>query len=100
MRRCIIQVVIQFFDILTVIALRTGQSKHSFLQNRILPIPHSQGKTDSTFLIGDSCDPVLPPSVHPASSVIVGKIIPGTTIGTVILPNGSPLPFTEVRPPF
>ena len=32
--------------------------------------------------------------------MVVRKIFPSRTIGTIIFPNGAPLTFAEIRPPF
>src|SRR5690606_135226 len=100
MSRSIIEVVIQLFNILPMVSLGSRQSKQPFLENGIIPIPHSECKAYSTFFIRYSGNPVFSPSVNSTSGVIMRKIIPRTTVRAIIFPNRTPLSLTEIGTPF
>src|SRR5690606_16577970 len=96
----IIQIVIQFLDIFSMVPLRAGQSKQPFFQNWITTIPQGQGKTYPAFVVGNTRYAILAPAINPASGMVMRKIVPSTPVFTIILPHCAPLPFTEVGAPF
>src|SRR5579859_32207 len=49
--------------------------------------------------VANSSQTIFAPSVGSGPRVVVGKVLPRSAIGAVILAHGSPLPFTQVRSP-
>ena len=94
-----IQVVIVLFDIFAVIAFVAGQSKQTFLQNRVFPVPHPQRKAEPLLIITVSTDPVFAPSVSVFARRFVIEELPSLAVFAVVLTNGAPLPLAEVRAP-
>jgi hypothetical protein len=48
-----VEIVVLFFDVLTMIALGAGEPKEALFENGILPVPQSQSKTQSPLAIAD-----------------------------------------------
>jgi len=86
-------------DVFTVIALSIGQAKWTFLQDGVLTIPESQGKTESTLVITDPQQTILSPAIDTSMSMIVGEGSPGIAISRVILADSAPLPFWQITTP-
>ncbi len=99
MRRRRVEVVIEFFHILAVVAFRPGEAKKPLLQNRIFSVPKRQRETETALPIGDTKQPVFAPAIRAASCMIVREIIPAISVRRVILANGRPLPFRQIWPP-
>ena len=100
MRRRRIQVVIELLDVLAMIALAVREAEQPLLEDRVALVPQRQRQTESLLLVGESGDAVLPPPVGAAARVVVRKVVPGIAVRAVVLPDGAPLPFAQVRPPF
>src|SRR5262249_41998604 len=98
-RRRGVEVVVQFLDILAVVGLAVGQAEEALLEDRVAAIPECDRQTKPLLLIADAGDAVLAPAVHPAAGVVVGKVVPGGAVRTVILAYRSPLAFAQVRSP-
>src|SRR5262249_8880512 len=63
------------------------------------PVPQGQRKAEPLFLIAEPGQPILPPVIGARAGLVVAEVVPGVSIGAVVLANGSPLPFAEVRSP-
>src|SRR5205807_56365 len=98
-RRRIVDVPIQLFSVLAVVALRPGHAEKALLQNRITPIPKREGKAEPLLEIGDSADPILAPAICARPRVLMWEIIPPVTIGAVIFAHGAPCSLAEIRSP-
>lgn len=85
-----VQVKIDLLDILAVVAFGAGQPKEAFLENWIVPIPEGQRKTEILVAVRDPCEAILIPAVDTAARVIMGEVIPGRAVFTVILAHSSP----------
>ena len=85
--------------VLAVVRLSARQPEDALLQYRIPTIPERQAKAQALFDIAESCEAVFAPAVCPRAGVIVGKVVPSLAVGTVVLTDGAPLAFAEVRPP-
>lgn len=117
MSRSGVQVIVQLFDIFTVISLMTCNAEKAFLENGVLTIPKGEPKAKALMVIRDSSDPVFTPSVGARTRLLMRKVAPGITISGIIFANGSlsmwisqmvrigrprrthPLSVTEVRAP-
>src|SRR5579884_1215384 len=73
----IIQIVIIFFDILSVIALWTTQTKEPLLENGVSAIPQAESETEAALPITDAQQTILAPTIDAGASMIVRKRIPG-----------------------
>ena len=100
MRRRRIKVVIEFLDVLAVIALAVGEAEEAFLQDRVALVPQRERQTQFLLMVGESRDTVLAPAIRAATGVVVWKIVPGVAMRAVILANRAPLPFAQIRSPF
>jgi hypothetical protein len=49
--------------------------------------------------VADAGDAVFAPAIRPTASVVVREVIPGVSVGTVVLADRAPLAFTEVWAP-
>ena len=99
MRRRGIEVVVELLHVLAVIALAVGQAEQALLENRILPVPKRQGETKPLLIVADAGDAVFAPAIGAAAGVVVREILPSVAIRTVILADGSPLAFGQIRSP-
>ena len=96
---CVVLEEKDFLHILAVVSLRTRQTKEAFLEDGIALIPEGESKTEPLFEIRNATDSIFAPAVRASASVFVRKIIPGVASRTVILPDGAPLPFAQIRTP-
>jgi hypothetical protein len=99
MRRRAVEVEVVFFDVLAVIAFAIGQPEETLLEDRVFPVPEGERKTESLFLVRDAPETILAPAIGPRASMIVGEEIPGVTPRAIVLADGSPLTFAQVRAP-
>src|SRR6266481_5808433 len=100
MRRRRIQVVVEFLDVLAVIAFAVGQAEKPLLEDGITFVPQGEREAQRLFGVGESGDAVLTPSIGAAACVIVRKIVPGIAMRTVVFAYGAPLALAQVGPPF
>src|SRR5262245_36696679 len=99
MRRCGIEVVVILLDVFSVVAFGIAQTVQSLLQDWISPIPERECQAQSLFLVAESGQTVLAPSICSAPRLIVVQIAPGAPITGVVLADGAPLAFTDVGSP-
>ena len=71
-----IEIVIELFAILAMIALAIGQAKQALLENRIAFVPEGKRKAKSLVMISESGDAILAPSIRTTAGMIVGEISP------------------------
>src|SRR5207247_5959967 len=90
---------VRLLDVLAMVSFRAGKTKESLLEDGITAIPECQRKTETTFSVGDTEQPVLTPAIGPASGVIVREIVPARSSRGIVLSHRSPLPLREVRSP-
>src|SRR6266436_3177317 len=84
-----------------MISLAAGQSKISFLQDRIAAVPHSDGKTDHSVSVRNTGDAIFIPTVRLRPCQVVRKVIPGSPISAIVLTDRSPGALAKVwAPPF
>jgi hypothetical protein len=98
-RRRRVQVVVEFLDVLAVIALGVGQPEQPLLQDRISAVPEGDGEAEVLLIVAEPAETVLSPSVGVRTRRLVWQIAPGIAVGAVIFAHRPPLPFAEVRPP-
>src|ERR1700759_5626615 len=94
-----IDIEIIFLYVLAVVALAVGKTEHSFLKDRILPVPKSDGKAQTLLVIADAGDAVLARTIGARSGLVVREVIPRIAILTIVFSDGSPLTLAEIRPP-
>ena len=100
MRRRAIQVEVVFLYIFAVVAFAVGQAKETFLQDRVLPIPQRQSEAETLLVVGNASQTVFSPAIRAGARLIMCEVIPGVTTFAIVLTYRSPLPFTEIGPPF
>ena len=71
MRECGIKVVVDFLDILAVVAVVTGQAVEPLLQNWVVGIPQSQGEAKGLLLVTKTGQSVFASAVRLGSGMVV-----------------------------
>ncbi len=94
MGRGVVQVIVDFLDIFTMVAFGVGQSEQTLFQNGVTAIPQSDGKADMLVAIADAGQAVLVPSINTTAGVIMGKVVPGFHVVAIILSDRAPGAFT------
>ena len=64
-----------------------------------MAIPQRKGEAEVLIAITDTCQPIFVPAVDTAAGMVVGKVMPGITIGAVIFTHGAPSALAEIGPP-
>src|SRR5262249_10652619 len=93
------QVVVKLLTVFTVIAFAIGKAKKAFLQNRVPSVPESQGQTEALMIVAEAGDAIFTPTIGTTARLVMAEIIPGGSIGTIILANSSPFAFAQVGSP-
>ena len=86
--------------VLAVVALRSGQAEHPFLEDRVAAVPQRNREAQLMADVGDPGHPVLVPAVGPRPGVVVREGGPRVPVCAVVLANGAPSALGEVGPPF
>ena len=94
-----IKIEIVFLHIFAVVPLAIAQPKQTFFKNRIVSVPQCQREAQTLAVIGNAGEAIFAPAVSPRAGLIVGEVIPGVSAFTVVLTDGSPLTFAQVRSP-
>ena len=94
-----VKMIVKFFYILSMVALMAGQPKKSFFDHGVFSIPKSPGYTKFLFIIRNSSNSLFSPAIGLAFGLIMSDIVPGGSIGTIILSYCTPLTIGEVRTP-
>jgi hypothetical protein len=84
-----IQIIVQFLDILAVIALMTCYAEQPLFQNRILAVPKGEGKADALVIIRDARNTILAPPICAGTRLLVREMAPSVAICRVIFADGS-----------
>ena len=95
----VVEVKIAFFNVFAVVAFVAGEADKSFFENRVLVVPKREGEAKSLVIVRDTKDSILAPTIGAGPRVIVGEIGPSLALVVVVLPNGAPLPLTQVGTP-
>ena len=98
--RRIVQVEVILLDIFAVVALAIGEAEQALFQNGIFAVPERKGKTEQLLVVAESGQTVLAPVISSRTSMIVGEVIPGISVRTIVFANGTPLPLAQIRSPF
>ena len=94
-----IEVVVDFLDVLAVVALRVGQPEEALLEDGILAVPQGQGEAQELVVVAESGNAVLAPAIGAASRMVVGEVIPGRAVRAVILAHRAPLALADIGTP-
>ena len=73
MRGRVGEVEVVVLDVFAVVAFLVGQSEGSLLEDRVLTVPESNGKTQAALVIADAEQSILTPAVNTRTGMIVGK---------------------------
>src|SRR5205085_7069803 len=68
-------------------------------ENRVLAVPERQTETEALLVVGDPGEAVFPPAIGARPRMVVREEVPGVAVLAVVLADGPPLSFTQVRPP-
>src|SRR5580704_880986 len=99
MARHSIEIVIEFLDVLAVVALLIGETEQALLQDWVLAVPKGKRKTKQLAVIAEAGDAILAPAIGTAARMVVGEMVPRGPTGAVILPHRAPLAFADIGPP-
>src|ERR1051326_3788688 len=94
-----IQIEKVFLDVFAMIAFTSRQSKCALLENRIVAIPKRQRKANHLMAIANSGEPVFVPAKSARACMVVGKIIPGIAVGTIVFAHRAPGTLAQIRTP-
>ena len=98
-RRRGVEVVVELFDILTMIAFAVGQPEQPLLKDRVSPVPQCECKAQALLAIRKACDAVFPPAIRATARMIVREVLPRIAVRTVVFANRAPLSLRQVRTP-
>src|SRR5258708_5669192 len=99
MRRCGVEVVVEFLNVFAVITLTVREAEKPLFQNRILPVPECQTQTETLIVVAQAGNAIFAPTIGTAARLVVTEIIPGSPVWAVILTNRSPLALAQVGAP-
>src|SRR5262249_6503616 len=99
MGREVVQVEVILLDVLAVVALGVGQAEQALLQDWVTLIPEREREAQGLLVVTDSGQTVLAPPVGARPCLVVGEVRPRVSAVAVVLPDGAPLTFAEIRPP-
>src|SRR5262249_53597341 len=85
--------------VLAVVALVPRQPEDPLLENRIAAVPERERETEPLLDVGEASDAVLSPAVRARASMVVRQVLPGGAVRAVVLADGPPLPFAQIRAP-
>src|SRR5262249_31978710 len=90
---------VALLDVLPVIALRTRQAEQPLFEDRVLPVPQSEGEANVLSPIRNAGETVLVPTIRTRPRVIVGKVVPGRSVRAVVLADRPPRPLAQIGSP-
>src|SRR5579872_4210427 len=99
MRGEVVEVVIELFNVFSMISFLIAQSEKPFFQDLVLAVPEGYCETEVLKEVGDAAQAVFAPEISPAVGMVIREIVPGVAIRTVVLSYCPPLSFAQVRSP-
>src|SRR5262249_16050496 len=99
MGRRAVEMEVILLDVLTMVGFAVGEPEQAFLEDRIPAIPQGQRKAQTLAIVADASQAILTPAIGPRARLIVGEVIPGITVFTVVLAHRAPLALAQVRSP-
>ena len=99
MRRRTIEEVVEFLDVLAMIALGVGEAEQTLLQNRVVLVPQSEADAPKQLVVGETGQSVLAPAVGAAAGMVVRKIIPSGAAWAIVFAHGAPLALAQIGSP-
>ena len=94
-----IDVEVNFFHVLGVVALRIGEAEQALLEVRVLAVPQGQREAQPALAVGHAEQPILAPAVGAGQGVLVRKALPQVAVRRVVLADRGPLALGQVRAP-
>ncbi len=94
-----VEVVVDLFDVLPMVALLSGQAEQALLEDRIALVPERDREAETLLGVAEATEAVLSPAISAAARVGVREVIPRRAVAAVALAHGPPLPLAEVGPP-
>src|SRR5439155_12772840 len=86
-------------DVLAVVALRIAEPEEAFLEPIVLPVPERNREVQEAVSIADPAQAVLAPPIASGVGLIEREVVPGVTVGRVVLADGAPLPASQIWTP-
>src|SRR6267142_2676641 len=100
MRRCGVQVVIEFLAVLTMIAFAVGKAEKTLFENWIASVPKGKRQAEPLVMIAEAGEAILAPSIGAAAGVVVRQVFPRVAVWAVIFTHRAPLALAEICAPF
>src|SRR5688572_7253635 len=94
-----VEVVVALLHVLAVVAFLPGDTEQPLLENGVALVPEREREAQTALPVADAEESILAPSVGAASRVVVREVLPDCAVSGVVLTDGAPLPFGEVRTP-
>src|SRR3982751_3266853 len=94
-----VEIVVALLDVLAVVALAVGEAEQPLLQDRVAAVPERGRETEDLPVIADPEQAVFAPPIGAAPRDVVTERVPRRPAGAVVLADGSPLPFADIRAP-
>ena len=94
-----IHVEVVFLHVLAVVALAAGESEGAFLEDGVFLVPEREREAEALVVVRKAEQTVLAPAVGARAGVVVRKVVPRLARGAVVLADGAPLAFAQVRAP-
>src|SRR5258707_6724149 len=82
-----------------MIAFAVGEAENALPQDWITAIPERQCEAKSLLVVADARDTVFAPAIRAAPSMFMAQVVPGVATGAVVLADGAPLAFAQIRCP-
>jgi hypothetical protein len=97
--RDIVEVIVQLFYVLAVVALTVAEAEEALFENGVFAIPEGYAKAKVLEEIRYACQAIFAPAVHTAMGMVEREVMPGIAIGAIIFAYGAPLALAQVRAP-
>src|SRR5690606_3640917 len=94
-----VEVVVEFLDVLAVVALGAGEAEETFLEDGVAAVPQGDGEGQAALAVTEAEQAVLAPAVGAAAGVFVREGFPGGAAERVVLADGGPLALGQVGAP-
>ena len=98
-RRQRIGVMVDFLDVLAVVALAIAEAEQAFLEEGVVAVPQGKAEAPAHAGIAEPGQAVLAPAIGAAQRVGMREERPGVAVVAVVLADRAPLALAEIRPP-
>ena len=94
-----VQEIVEFFDVFSVVALRSGQPEQALFEERVALVPQGKREARPPVPVVDAEQAVLAPAVGAAPGMIMWEIVPAAAVIRIVLADRAPLTLSQEGPP-